>query len=131
MMPAIKARLPVLTHVNSRLIRGEHMSQEVRKLQFISPSLTPPEGSAMPATDADDQFGTRKGPTSVDPLLTAEEVALRLRVSKDWVWDHSSRKTPRLPVIRMGDGALRYKASRIEEFISERERISAVKHGRR
>jgi predicted DNA-binding transcriptional regulator AlpA len=107
------------------------MSQEVRKLQFISPSLTPPEGSAMPATDTDDQFGTRKGPTSVDPLLTAEEVALRLRVSKDWVWDHSSRKTPRLPVIRMGDGALRYKASRIEEFISERERISAVKHGRR
>jgi hypothetical protein len=58
------------------------MSQEVRKLQFISPSLTPPEGSAMPATDTDDQFGTRKGPTSVDPLLTAEEVALRLRVSK-------------------------------------------------
>jgi predicted DNA-binding transcriptional regulator AlpA len=131
MMPAIKARLPVLTDVNSRLIRGEHMSQEVRKLELISPSLTSPEGTAMPVTDTDDQFGTRKGPTPVDPLLTAEEVALRLRVSKDWVWDHSSRKTPRLPVIRMGDGALRYKASRIEEFISERERISAVKLGRR
>jgi len=107
------------------------MSQEVRKLRLISPLLTTPEGSAMPATDTDDHFEIRKGPTPVDPLLTAEEVALRLRVSKDWVWDHSSRKTPRLPVIRMGDGALRYRASQIEEFISERERISAVKHGRR
>jgi predicted DNA-binding transcriptional regulator AlpA len=91
------------------------------------------EGNYPSATDIETQDSAqiRKGPTSVDPLLTAEEVALRLRVSKDWVWDHSSRKTPRLPVIRMGDGALRYKASRIEEFISERERISAVKHGRR
>jgi predicted DNA-binding transcriptional regulator AlpA len=66
-----------------------------------------------------------------DPLLTADEVAERLHVSKDWVWDHSSRKTPHLPVIRMGDGTLRYRASRIEDFISERERISAIRAGRR
>src|ERR1039457_3415029 len=39
-----------------------------------------------------------------DPLLTAEDVAQRLNVTKDWVWDHSSRKAPYLPVIRMGDG---------------------------
>lgn len=26
-----------------------------------------------------------------DTLLTAEEVARNLKVSKDWVWDHSSR----------------------------------------
>ena len=45
---------------------------------------------------------------AMDPLLTVEEVSLRLRVSKDWVWDHCSRKLPRLPVIRMGDGALRF-----------------------
>ena len=44
----------------------------------------------------------------VEPLLTAEDVARRLNVSTDWVWDHSSRKKPLLPVIRMGDGALRY-----------------------
>jgi hypothetical protein len=31
-----------------------------------------------------------------DPLLTVDDVARRLNVSKDWVWDHSSRKTPRL-----------------------------------
>jgi predicted DNA-binding transcriptional regulator AlpA len=59
-----------------------------------------------------------------DLLLTAEEVALKLKVSKDWVWDHSSRRRPYLPVIRMSDGALRYRASGIEEFLKERERVS-------
>jgi predicted DNA-binding transcriptional regulator AlpA len=63
----------------------------------------------------------------VEPLLTAEDVAKRLNVSTDWVWDHSSRKKPLLPVIRMGDGALRYRASGIEEFIDERERMSAMR----
>ena len=60
-----------------------------------------------------------------DPLLTAEDVAQRLRVSTDWVWDHSSRKKPFLPVIRMGDGTLRYRTSGIEAFIDERERLSS------
>jgi predicted DNA-binding transcriptional regulator AlpA len=63
----------------------------------------------------------------LEPLLTAEDVARRLNVSTDWVWDHSSRKKPLLPVIRMGDGALRYRASGIEAFIDERERLSALR----
>jgi predicted DNA-binding transcriptional regulator AlpA len=63
----------------------------------------------------------------LEPLLTAEDVARRLNVSTDWVWDHSSRKKPLLPVIRMGDGALRYRASGIEAFIDERERLSAMR----
>ena len=60
----------------------------------------------------------------VEPLLTAEDVAKRLNVSTDWVWDHSSRKKPLLPVIRMGDGTLRYRASGIESFIDEHEQLS-------
>jgi len=64
---------------------------------------------------------------SVDLLLTVEDVAERLRVSRDWVWDHSSRKIPFLPVIRKGDGALRYRASKIEEFINERERLTGMR----
>jgi predicted DNA-binding transcriptional regulator AlpA len=66
-----------------------------------------------------------------DQLLTAEDVAERLKVSKDWVWDHSSRKLPYLPVIRMSDGVLRYRASQIEEFLSERERASNFHRKRR
>jgi predicted DNA-binding transcriptional regulator AlpA len=67
----------------------------------------------------------------VDPLLTVDDVARRLNVSKDWVWDHSSRKVPRLPVIRMGDGTLRYRANKIEDFISEQERLSMSRLARR
>jgi predicted DNA-binding transcriptional regulator AlpA len=67
----------------------------------------------------------------VDPLLTVEDVAERLNVTKDWVWDHSSRKAPYLPVIRMSDGVLRYRASEVDEFVNERERLSAMRHKRR
>ena len=66
-----------------------------------------------------------------DPLLTADEVAAKLKVSTDWVWDHSSRRLPYLPVIRMSDGALRYRASGIEEFLQERERTSTLRRKRR
>jgi predicted DNA-binding transcriptional regulator AlpA len=68
---------------------------------------------------------------AVDPLLTAEDVAQKLRVSKDWVWDHSSRRLPYLPVICMSDGALRYRASGIEEFLKEREQASYLRRKRR
>ena len=70
-------------------------------------------------------------PQNADPLLTAEDVAERLNVTKDWVWDHSSRRLPYLPVIRMSDGTLRYRASQIEEFVCERERLSALRRKRR
>src|ERR1700761_5580566 len=63
----------------------------------------------------------------LEPLLTAEDVARRLNVSTDWVWDHSSRRKPLLPVIRMGDGTLRYRPSGIEAFVDEQERRSALR----
>ena len=69
------------------------------------------------------------GGSPFDPLLTPEQVARRLNVSPDWVRDHSSRKQPRLPVIRLGGGPgraglLRYRASQIEKFIEEMECLS-------
>jgi predicted DNA-binding transcriptional regulator AlpA len=66
-----------------------------------------------------------------DPLLTAEDVAHRLNVSTDWVWDHSSRKKPYLPVIRLGDGTLRYRTNEIDEFVHECERASLLRRKRR
>ena len=66
-----------------------------------------------------------------DPLLTAEDVAQRLNVSTDWVWDHSSRRLPYLPVIRMSDGALRYRASQIEAFLEDREKAAHLCRKRR
>ena len=75
-------------------------------------------------------LGLRRPPQSaveIEPLLTADEVAKRLNVSTDWVWDHSSRRKPLLPVIRMGDGTLRYRPSGIEAFVDEQERRSALR----
>jgi hypothetical protein len=70
--------------------------------------------------------GRDPGEPGHDSLWTPEQVARRLNVSPDWVRDHSSRKEPCLPVIRLGGGpgragVLRYRASKIEEFIEEME----------
>jgi len=78
---------------------------------------------------ADSSMAFAAGGSPFDPLWTPEQVAQRLNVSPDWVRDHSSRKEPRLPVIRLGGGPgraglLRYRASQIEKFIEEMERLS-------
>lgn len=95
----------------------------------LSAQTSPTDRSRSLAPRARDH-NTRKEPHrtfDVDPLLTADDVARRLNVSQDWVWDHSSRKKPFLPVIRMGDGTLRYRSSAIEDFIDERERVSSMR----
>ena len=66
-----------------------------------------------------------------DPLLDAKEVAAWLRVSEDWVWDHSTRRAPLLPAIWLSPGALRFRRSAIESFITERERLSRIRRKRR
>jgi predicted DNA-binding transcriptional regulator AlpA len=89
------------------------------------------QGAVIPAVQPETLKRTLgAGLQDKDPLLTAEDVAQRLNVTKDWVWDHSSRKPPYLPVIRMGDGTLRYRASRIEEFIDQRERLTQIRRKR-
>ena len=100
---------------------------------------TEAEGSIAPYRDA--TFTALETPMALtamvqqmplrEALLTAEDVAQRLNVTKDWVWDHSSRKAPYLPVIRMSDGVLRYRWSEVEEFVNERERLSSLRRRRR
>ena len=53
-------------------------------------------------------------------LLTLEDVADLLGVSKAWVRDHATRRSPRIPVIRFGDrrAVLRFRLQDIEQFIS-------------
>ncbi len=94
-------------------------------IPLIETDPTESEGHAQPQRRKPPQRVTPEA--TADPLLNVDDVARRLNVSRDWVWDHSSRKSPQLPVIRMGDGALRYRASRIEAFIDERERLSAMR----
>ena len=100
---------------------AQSVVEEIPELTRSSIAMIPPHRRKGP------QRALTPNPAMADPLLTVEDVGRRLNVSKDWVWDHCSRKKPKLPVIRMGDGALRFRASAIEAFIDERERLSTLR----
>jgi len=53
-------------------------------------------------------------------LLSLEDVAQMLGVSKAWVRDHATRRSPRIPVVRLGGrrAVLRFRALDIENFIN-------------
>lgn len=93
--------------------------------------------SELPISEGDSGGGTggmKPSPPRVDPeeiLLDAEDVALWLKMSKDWVWDHSTRRAPFLPAIWLSGGALRFKRPAIANFIDERERLSTKRRRRR
>jgi len=55
------------------------------------------------------------------PLLTLEQVATQLGVSKAWVRDHCTRRQPRIPVVRFGGrrAVLRFRAQDIQAFIAQ------------
>lgn len=55
------------------------------------------------------------------PLLTLDEVATHLGVSKAWVRDHATRRSPRIPVVRFGDrrAVLRFRPQDVERFIND------------
>lgn len=57
-------------------------------------------------------------------LLTIADVAAWLGVSKAWVYDHTTRKRPLLPCIRLGE-MTRFRRADIEKFIEEHTRESA------
>jgi hypothetical protein len=52
-------------------------------------------------------------------LLTPQDVARQLQVSVAWVRDHSTRKHPRLPVVRVG-ALLRYDPVDLGRWIQDR-----------
>jgi hypothetical protein len=58
---------------------------------------------------------------TVAPLLTLNDVASMLAVSKAWVRDHATRRNPRIPVVRFGGrrAVLRFRREDVTRFISE------------
>lgn len=56
------------------------------------------------------------GASSV-PLATAVQVAKRLGVSERWVRDHATRRSPKLPVVKLGS-LLRFRLEDVEAFIT-------------
>ena len=60
-------------------------------------------------------------------LLTIADVAAWLGVRKAWVYDHVTRKEPRLPCIRFGE-ITRFRPSDIQEFIQKHEGDNGGSH---
>jgi excisionase family DNA binding protein len=58
-------------------------------------------------------------------LLTPKEVADILAVSKAWVLDHSSRRRPHLPSVKLGK-AVRFRRADVEKFIQECSRMKGA-----
>jgi len=54
-------------------------------------------------------------------LLTLDEVAAQLGVSRGWVRDHATRRNPRLPVVRFGGkrAILRFRPQDVQQFIDQ------------
>ncbi|MGB6942471.1 MAG: helix-turn-helix domain-containing protein [Bryobacteraceae bacterium] len=59
-----------------------------------------------------------------DQLLTIADVAAWLGVSKAWVYDHVTRREPRIPCVRFGE-MTRFRRSDIEQFIEQHGRGAA------
>jgi excisionase family DNA binding protein len=55
-------------------------------------------------------------------LLDVEEVARRLNVSPQWVRDHSTRRTPKLPCVRLGS-LLRFRPRDVDTFIEQQSQL--------
>lgn len=53
--------------------------------------------------------------TMYDEIITAEDVARLLKVSKEWVYSHCHRKKPTIPHLKMG-GHLRFNTKAVLEF---------------
>jgi len=60
-----------------------------------------------------------------DRLLTVSEVAEILQVSKQWVYDHSGRREPRLLCVRLGS-VVRFRRIDIDAFIEQH--LNAPRH---
>ena len=78
-----------------------------------------PANSAPLDAEANSRARSAAAETGQGPrLLTIAEVSAWLGVSKAWVYDHTTRKRPLLPCIRLGE-MTRFKREDIERFIEE------------
>jgi hypothetical protein len=67
---------------------------------------------------------THSFPSRSERLLNSREVAEWLGVSIDWVQAHATRRSPRIPAVRLGTGPngrqmLRFRRTDLERFITD------------
>jgi excisionase family DNA binding protein len=60
----------------------------------------------------------------IEQMMTVEEVAAKLRLSKAWVYDHSNgRRRPLLPSTKMGK-SVRFRPSDVRAFVEEMSKFA-------
>lgn len=59
--------------------------------------------------------------TQAEPLMDARDVASLIGVSIAWVYDHATRKEPRLRAVKLGKvggkGLVKFRRQDVDEFI--------------
>jgi excisionase family DNA binding protein len=81
-------------------------------------STSPVNATAPTNNPSADVRRTSQHIADPDRLLTTNEVAEWLGVSRAWVYDHATRKKPFLPCVRLGE-ITRFRRAEIERFIQE------------
>ena len=100
-------------------LKGTH-AQKQKLAQFETGEATNTEQMSTQRQ----QFGEIQlmDPPTAQPraLLSLDQVADWLGVSKDWVRDHATRRNPRIPVVRLGGkrALLRFRPEDVEQFIN-------------
>jgi len=84
-------------------------------------SASPAHAATTPANGLNSDLQRSPQSPHSDRLLTINEVAEWLGVSKAWVYDHATRKKPFLPCVRLGE-ITRFRRAEIESFIQEHAR---------
>jgi hypothetical protein len=65
-----------------------------------------------------------------DSLLRSQQVADRLGVTERWVRDHATRRSPKIPVVKLGS-LLRFRPADIDAFVDgQLDDHSGTKHRR-
>ena len=89
----------------------------------------------MAAFGADPQHGfstlnSRSNSAGIDDaleeLLTVDDVAALLRVSRSWVYEHTRTRVPRidrLPFVKIGK-YVRFQSRAVKDFLAKRSRIA-------
>ena len=62
-------------------------------------------------------------------LLNARQVAEKLGVSERFIRDHTTRRSPRIPAVKLGK-LIRYRRTDVDEFMSELDTLSSSRRSR-
>ena len=81
--------------------------------------------NVTPLSTISHELNNDSGPDREDDrLLDAREVAAKLGVSERFIRDHTTRRSPRIPGVKLGK-LLRYRAADVEIFMAELNTLPA------